>query len=65
MPPKALPSPLPTWYDPNAQCDTIWQGRGHWIYYCYYLKQKIQDVIDQDLWILYVSPISRPERGDA
>ena len=63
VPPKAPPSPLPTWYDPNARCEYHMQGRGHWTYDCYDLKHKIQDLIDQDLWSPYVSPISRPERG--
>ena len=65
MPPKALTSPLLTWYDPNSQCEYHMQGRGHWTYDYYYLKHKIQDLIDQDLWSLYVSPISRPKRKDA
>ncbi|KAM4072493.1 hypothetical protein ACB094_11G141300 [Castanea mollissima] len=40
------------------------QGRGHWTYDCYYLKHKIQDLINQDLRSLYVSLISHLERGD-
>ena len=39
------------------------QGRGHWTYDCYYLKHKIQDLINQDLQSPYVSLISRLERG--
>ena len=40
------------------------QGRGHWTYDCYYLKHKIQDLINQDLRSPYVSLISHLERGD-
>ncbi len=67
VPPKAPPSPLPTWYDPNARCEYHMQGRGHWTYDCYDLKHKIQDLIDQDLWSPYVSPISRmaPRASDS
>ena len=65
MPPKAPTSPLLTWCDPNSRCEYHMQGRGHWTYDCYYLKHKIQDLINQDLWSLYVSPISCLEREDA
>ena len=65
VPPKAPTSPLPTWCDPNDRCKYHMQGRGHWTYDCYYLKHKIQDLIDKDLWSLYVSPISHPEGEDS
>ena len=52
-----------TWYDSNAQCEYHMQGRGLWTYYCYCLKHKIQDLINQDLQSPYVSLISHLERG--
>nr|POF00455.1 hypothetical protein CFP56_43312 [Quercus suber] len=61
VPPKAPPSPLLTWYDLNAQCEYHMQGRGHWTYGCYYLKHKIQDLIDQDLWSPCEDEKSSPE----
>ena len=51
VPPKAPPSPLPTWYDPNARCEYHMQGRRHWTYDCYDLKHKIQDLIEMHLFI--------------
>nr|POE84178.1 hypothetical protein CFP56_76016 [Quercus suber] len=57
VPPKAPTSPLATYCDPNARCKYQIQGRGHWTYDCYYLKHKIQELIDKDLWSLLATSI--------